>query len=51
MDIDIIKLYLKLNLLDVLFKQHINTKMILDISCILLGYLRLLYMEYMDPNL
>ena len=36
MDIDIIKLYLKLNLLDVLFKQHINTKMILDISCILL---------------
>ena len=28
MDIDIIKLYLKLNLLDVLFKQHINTKMI-----------------------
>lgn len=36
MDIDIIKLYLKLNLLDVLFKQHINTKMILNISCILL---------------
>lgn len=36
MDIDMVKLYLKLNLLDVLFKQHINTKMILDISCVLL---------------